>query len=37
MSQDVLGQDMDKWLAALDAIVTRVQTFYKDGQHDKGF
>lgn len=28
--------ELNKWLAALDAIVTRVQTFYEVGGHSKG-
>ncbi|PSR70963.1 hypothetical protein PHLCEN_2v13139 [Hermanssonia centrifuga] len=32
-----LDEELDKWLAALDAIVTRMQTFYATGKHDKGF
>ncbi|THH01097.1 hypothetical protein EW026_g1540 [Hermanssonia centrifuga] len=35
--QAKLDEELDKWLAALDAIVTRMQTFYATGKHDKGF
>lgn len=30
-----INEDLDKWLAALSAIVTRLQTFYATGGHDK--
>ncbi|KAI0302692.1 het-c2 protein [Russula brevipes] len=36
-SDDHLNEGLSRWLAALDGIVTRIQTFYKDGGHDKGF
>ncbi|KAI0268832.1 het-c2 protein [Gloeopeniophorella convolvens] len=36
-SDEKVNADLAKWLAALDNIVTRVQTFYKVGGHDKGF
>jgi hypothetical protein len=36
-SDDHLNEGLNRWLAALDGIVTRVQTFYKAGGHDKGF
>ena len=32
-----LNADLDKWLAALDSIVNRMQKFFTDGRHDKGF
>ena len=32
-----VNEELDKWLAALHNIVTRMQTFYKDGKYDKGF
>ena len=35
--QDKLNEELNKWLAALDAIVTRVQTFYETGGQNKGF
>jgi hypothetical protein len=36
-SQDKLNADLDKWLTALDAIVTRMEAFYEKGGHGKGF
>jgi hypothetical protein len=36
-SDDHVNEGLNKWLAALDGIVTRLQTFYKEGGHDKGF
>ncbi|KAK0455511.1 glycolipid transfer protein [Desarmillaria tabescens] len=36
-SQDVLNEELDKWLAALSDIVTRMETFYEQGGHGKGF
>ena len=36
-SDDHLNEGLNRWLAALDGIVTRVQAFYRDGGHDKGF
>ncbi|KAG7446552.1 het-c2 protein [Guyanagaster necrorhizus] len=36
-SQDVLNEELDKWLAALSDIVTRIQAFYEQGGHNKGF
>ncbi|KAI0001260.1 het-c2 protein [Russula compacta] len=36
-SDDHLNEELNRWLASLDGIVTRVQTFYKAGGHDKGF
>jgi hypothetical protein len=35
--QDKLQKELDKWLAALDNIVTRVEAFYEKGEHGKGF
>ena len=35
VSDDRFNADLDKWLAALDAIVTRVQKFYTTGGYDK--
>lgn len=35
-SHDKLSTELDKWLAALDAIVTRMETFYEKGGHGKG-
>lgn len=31
-----LDENLDKWLAALDAIVTRLQAFYETGGYNKG-
>lgn len=36
-SDDHLNEGLNRWLAALDGIVTRVQAFYGAGGHDKGF
>lgn len=36
-SEDTLNEGINRWLAALDVIVTQMQTFYKAGGHDKGF
>ena len=36
-SQERLNAELNKWLQALEAIVTRVQSFYEKGGHDKGF
>ncbi|CAL1706234.1 unnamed protein product [Somion occarium] len=36
ISQDKLNEELNTWLAALDAIVTRMQTFYETGGHNKG-
>jgi len=35
-SDDHVNEGLNKWLEALDGIVTRLQTFYKAGGHDKG-
>ncbi|KAK0448827.1 glycolipid transfer protein [Armillaria gallica] len=32
-SQDVVNEELDKWLAALSDIVTRMETFYEQGNH----
>lgn len=36
-SQEKLNEELDKWLAALDNIVTRMETFYEKGGYGKGF
>lgn len=36
-SQEELDVELDKWLAALSAIVQHMQEFYEKGGHDKGF
>ncbi|KAI0305386.1 het-c2 protein [Multifurca ochricompacta] len=36
-SDEHLNEVLNKWLTALDNVVTRLQTFYKAGGHDKGF
>ncbi|KAI0081963.1 het-c2 protein [Panus rudis PR-1116 ss-1] len=36
-SQEKLHEELNKWLTALDAIVTRLQNFYEAGGHNKGF
>jgi len=35
-SDEHVNESLNKWLAALDIIITRLQTFYKAGGHDKG-
>jgi len=32
-----LNEDLNKWLEALSAIVARLETFYQEGGHNKGF
>jgi hypothetical protein len=32
-----MNEQLDKWLAALDAIVKRMEDFYAKGKYDKGF
>lgn len=32
-----VDEELNKWLAALDSIVTRMQTFYEVNGHNKGF
>ncbi|KAG5352596.1 Pleckstrin like proteiny domain-containing family A member [Termitomyces sp. T112] len=36
-SQEKLDEELNKWLAALDAIVARVEAFYEKGSYGKGF
>jgi hypothetical protein len=36
-SEEVMKQQLDKWLGALDGIVKRMEDFYAKGKHDKGF
>ncbi|KAH8995758.1 het-c2 protein [Lactarius akahatsu] len=36
-SDEHVAECLNKWLIGLDGIVTRLQTFYKAGGHDKGF
>ena len=35
-SQEKVDAELDKWLAALDAIVKRMEEFYAKGGHSKG-
>jgi len=35
--EDKAEKELGLWLGALDTIVTRLQTFYQKGGHDKGF
>lgn len=35
-SQAKLDEDLDKWLAGLHTLVTRMQTFYEEGGYSKG-
>ncbi|KAH9839131.1 het-c2 protein [Rhodofomes roseus] len=34
---DKLNEELKKWLAGLDSIVTRIEAFYEKGGHNKGF
>jgi len=36
-SDERLNETLDKWLAALDNIIVRMETFYEKGKHNKGF
>jgi hypothetical protein len=36
-STDRLNEELDRWLAALDTIVKRIEAFYESGGHGKGF
>ncbi|KAL0067364.1 hypothetical protein AAF712_005592 [Marasmius tenuissimus] len=36
-SQEKVNEELDKWLAALDSIVKRMEDFYEKGGHNKGF
>jgi len=36
-SQEKLNEELDKWLAALSAILARVEAFYEKGDYGKGF
>ena len=36
-SQEKLNEELDKWLAALHAIVSRMEAFYEQGGYGKGF
>ena len=36
-SDEKVNEQLDKWLAALEAIVQRMEAFYAKGKHDKGF
>ena len=35
-SQEKVNEELDKWLTALDSIVTRMENFYEKGGHNKG-
>lgn len=37
VQSDKLDEELNNWLASLDAIVTRLQTFYEVGGYNKGF
>ncbi len=37
ISDEKLNVQLDNWLDALSAIVTRMETFYEKGGHKKGF
>ncbi|KAG6820811.1 hypothetical protein H0H93_011105 [Arthromyces matolae] len=36
-SQEKLNEELNKWLSALEVIVTRLEAFYEKGGHNKGF
>jgi hypothetical protein len=36
-SQELLNEELDNWLVALDAIVKRIEAFYEKGGYGKGF
>ena len=36
-TDEQLDEGLNKWLTALDGIITRMQAFYKAGGYDKGF
>jgi len=36
-TQEKLSEELDKWLAALSAIIARVEAFYEQGDYAKGF
>lgn len=36
-SQEKLNGELDKWLASLNDILVRLDDFYEDGGHGKGF
>lgn len=36
-SQEKLNEELDKWLAALSAILERLDKFYEEGGYGKGF
>ena len=36
-SEEKSNEELDKWLAALASIVTRLETFYEKGGYGKGF
>lgn len=35
-SQEKVNEELDKWLAALSSIVSRMEAFYEKGGHSKG-
>jgi len=37
VASERLSEDLNKWLAALDSIVKRMEAFYEKGGHHKGF
>ncbi|EPT04659.1 hypothetical protein FOMPIDRAFT_1021836 [Fomitopsis schrenkii] len=37
VSTETLNEELNKWLAALDSIVKRMEAFYEKGGHNKGF
>ena len=36
-SQEKLNEEMDRWLGSLSSILSRIDTFYEEGGHGKGF
>ena len=37
VEQSKLSEELDKWLAALDVIVKRMESYYEKGGYGKGF
>ena len=37
VTTEALNEELNKWLAALDSIVKRMEAFYEKGGHNKGF
>ena len=37
VSDEKLNEELNKWLEALNCIIERMEKFYKEGDHGKGF